>query len=104
MCDQQGLRSAYAYAQSGRSLCLSIECSVTAGLLTGRRLGLLCLEGWGAVWVRLGLRVSGGHIVGNHMPLLISYPILLYTCALEIFVVKTTSLSKALLFFRLFRF
>ena len=57
-----------------------------------------------AVWVRLGLRVSGGHIVGNHMPLLIYYPILLYTCALEIFVVKTTSLSKALLFFCLFRF
>ena len=26
----------------------------------------------------LGLRVSGGHIVGNHMPLLIYYPILLY--------------------------
>ena len=49
--------------------------------------------------VRLGLRVSGGHIVGNHMPLLIYYPILLYTCALEIFVVKTTSLSKVLLLF-----
>ena len=55
------------YAQSGQSLCLSIECSVTVGLLTGRRLGLLCLEGWGAVWVRLGLRVSGGHIVGLTM-------------------------------------
>ena len=105
MCDQQGLRSACAYAQSGQSLCLSIECSVTIGLLTGRQLGLLCLKGWGAVWVRLGLHVSGGHIVGNHMPLLIYYPILLYTCALEIFLVKTTSLSKALLlFFAFFAF
>ena len=49
--------------------------------------------------VRLGLRVSGGHIVGNQMPRLIYYPILLYTCALEIFAVKTTSLSKVLLLF-----
>ena len=105
MCDQQGLRSACAYAQSGQSLCLSIELSVTVGLLTGRRLGFLCLGGGGGVRVRLGLRVSGGHIVGNHMPLLIYYPILLYTCALEIFVVKTTSLSKVLLlFFAFFRF
>ena len=61
--------------------------------------------GRGAVRVRLGLPVSGGHIVGNHMPLLIFYPILLYTCALEIFVVKTTSLSKVLLlFFAFFAF
>ena len=96
MCDQQGLRSACAYAQSGQSLCLSIECSVTVGQLIGRRLGFLCLGG-GTVRVRLGLRVLGGNIVGNHMPLLIFYPILLYTCALEIFVVKTTSLNKVLL-------
>ena len=55
--------------------------------------------------VRLGLRVSEGHIVGNHMPRLIYYPILLYTCALEIFDVKTTSLSKVLLlFFAFLRF
>ena len=47
MCDQQGLRSACAYAQSGQSLCLSIEFSVTVGLLTGRRLGFLCLGGGG---------------------------------------------------------
>ena len=47
MCDQQGLRSACAYAQSGQSLCLSLECSVTVGLLTGRRLGFLCLGGGG---------------------------------------------------------
>ena len=94
MCDQQGLRSACAYAQSGQSLCLSLECSVTVVLLTRRRLGFLCL-GVGAVRVRLGLRVSEGHIVGNHMPRLIYYPILLYTCALEIFAVKTTSLSKS---------
>ena len=99
MCDQQGLRSACAYPQSSQSLCLSIECSVSVGLMTGRRLGFLCLGGWGAVRVCLGLRMSGGHIVGNHMPLLIYYPILLYTCALEIFVVKTTSLIKVLLLF-----
>ena len=105
MCDQQGLRSACAYVQSGQSLCLSIECSVTVGQLIGHRLGFLCLGGVGAVRVRLGLPVSGGHIVGNHMPLLIYYPILLYTCALEIFVVKTTSLSKVLLLlFAFFRF
>ena len=99
MCDQQGLRSACAYAQSGQSLCLSIKCSVTVRLLTGRRLGFLCLVGGGAVQVRLGLRVSGGYIVGNYMPLLIYYPKLWYTCALEIFVVKTTSLSKVFLNF-----
>ena len=105
MCNQQGLRSACAYAQSGQSLCLSLECSVTVGLLTGRRLGFLCLGVGGAVRVRLGLRVSKSHIVGNHMPRLIYYPILLYTCALEFFAVKTTSLSKVLLlFFAFFAF
>ena len=55
------------------------------------------VPGGGAVRVRRGLRVSGGHIVGNHMPRLIYYPILLYTCALEIFAIETTSLSKVLL-------
>ena len=66
MCDQQSLRSACAYAQSGQSLCLSLECSMTIGLLTGRRLGF-SVPG-GAVRARLGLRVSEGHIVGNHIP------------------------------------
>ena len=36
-------RSAYAYAQSGQSLCLSLESFMAIGLLTGRRLGFLCL-------------------------------------------------------------
>ena len=47
MCDQQGLRSACAYAQSGQSLCLPIKYSVTVGLLTGHRLGFLGLGGGG---------------------------------------------------------
>ena len=41
-------------AQSGQSLCLSIECSVTVGMLTGRRLEFLCLGVGGLcgfVWV-----------------------------------------------------
>ena len=104
MCDQQGLRSACTYAQSGLGLCLSLECSVTVGLLAGHRLGFLC-RGWGAVRVCLGLHMSEGHIVGGRVPRLIYYPILLYTCALEIFAVKTTSLSKVLLlFFAFFAF
>ena len=45
MCDQQGLRSAFAYAQSDRSLCLSLEYSMIVGLLTEHHLGFLRLEG-----------------------------------------------------------
>ena len=48
-------------------LYLSLECYVTIGLLPGYRLGSES-GGGGAVRARLGLRVSGCHIVGSHMP------------------------------------
>ena len=52
-------------------LYLSLECYVTIGLLPGCRLGSEPGGGGGmggAVRARLGLRVSGCHIVGGHMP------------------------------------
>ena len=45
MCDQQSLRSAWAYAQSDQSLCLSLECSMNIKLLTDHRLEFLSLKG-----------------------------------------------------------
>ena len=50
MCDQQRLRSACAYAQSDQSLCLSLEYSMTAKLLTGHRLEFLRLIGGCTGW------------------------------------------------------
>ena len=64
MCDQQSLRSACACARSDPGLCLSLECYVTVGLLPGCRLGFV--PGGGRAG--LGLRVSGCHIDGGHMP------------------------------------
>ena len=63
------------HAQSGQSLCLSIECSVTVGLLTGRRLGLLCLEGWGCVGSSGSARVGRPHCWKSHATAhLLSHP------------------------------
>ena len=45
MCDQQSLRSACAYAQSDQSLCLSLEYSMTAKLMTKHNLEFLSLKG-----------------------------------------------------------
>ena len=45
MCDQQSLRSACAYAQSDRSLCLSLRYSTTVKLLTDNHLEFLSLKG-----------------------------------------------------------
>ena len=45
MCDQQGLRSACAYAQSDQSLCLSLEYSKSVKLLTEHNLEFLRLNG-----------------------------------------------------------
>ena len=45
MCDQQSLRSACAYAQSDRSLCLSLEYSMIVKLLTEHHIGFLSLKG-----------------------------------------------------------
>ena len=53
-------------------LYLSLECYVTIGLLPGCRLGSESGGGGGGegggVRAFLGLRVSGCHIVGSHMP------------------------------------
>ena len=45
MCDQQSLRSAYAYVQSDQSLCKSLEYSVSVKLLTEHHLEFLSLKG-----------------------------------------------------------
>ena len=45
MCDQQGLRSACAYAQSDQSLCLSLEYSMSIKPLTEHDLEFLRLKG-----------------------------------------------------------
>ena len=50
---------ACAYAQSDQSLCLSLEYSMTAKLLTEHHLE--------AVQARLNLHMSKCHIVGNHV-------------------------------------
>ena len=45
MCDQHSLRSAYAYAQSDQSLCLSLEYSMTVKLLSKHNLEIISLKG-----------------------------------------------------------
>ena len=45
MCDQQSLRSAWAYSQSDQSLCLSLEYSMTVKLLTRHHLEFQSLKG-----------------------------------------------------------
>ena len=45
MCDQQSLRSAFAYVQSDQSLCLSLEYSMTVKLLPEHHLEFLHLKG-----------------------------------------------------------
>ena len=44
MCDQQGLRSACAYAQSDQSLCQSLEYFMNIKLLTEHQLEFLSLK------------------------------------------------------------
>ena len=44
MCDQQSLRSAWAYAQSDQSLCKSLEYSMTVKLLTEHHLEFLSFK------------------------------------------------------------
>ena len=63
--DQQSLSSACAYAQSDRSLCLSLEYSTSVKLLTEHDLEFLKLKE--AAQARMGLHLSKCHIVGNHM-------------------------------------
>ena len=45
MCDQQSLRPACAYVQSDRSLCLSLENSISVKLLNEHHLEVLSLKG-----------------------------------------------------------
>ena len=45
MCDQQSLRSAYAYAQSDQSLCISLYHPMSVKLLTEHHLRFLSLKG-----------------------------------------------------------
>ena len=45
MCDQQSLRSACAYAQSGQRLCLSLEYSMNVKLLTEQHTEFLSVKG-----------------------------------------------------------
>ena len=45
MCDQQSLRSVCAYAQSDKSLCLSLEYPMSVKLLTEHHLRFLSLKG-----------------------------------------------------------
>ena len=45
MCDQQRLRPACAFAQSDKSLCLSLEYSMTVKLLTEHHLVFVSLKG-----------------------------------------------------------
>ena len=45
MCDQQSLRSASAYVQSGQSLCLSLEYSMSDKLLSEHYLEFLSIKG-----------------------------------------------------------
>ena len=45
MCEQQSLRSAYAFAKSDQSLCWSLEYSMSVKLLTEHHLEFLSLNG-----------------------------------------------------------
>ena len=65
MWDQQSLRSACAYGQSGQSLCNSLEYSMSVELLTEQHVEFLAQA-------RMSLHLSNCHIVGNHMSRLIS--------------------------------
>ena len=50
MCDQQSFRSAWAYAQSDQSLCLSLDYSMIVKLLTEHHLEFLSLKGGCTGW------------------------------------------------------
>ena len=70
MCDQQSLRSACEYSQSGQSLCYSLEHSMNVKLMTEHHLECPSLNE--AVQARLSLLLSKCQNVGNHMSGLMS--------------------------------
>ena len=93
MCDQQRLRPACAYAQSGQSLCLSLEYSMSVNLLTVNHLKFISLKGGckgssESIHVkmphfskaRLSLFMSKCHIFGNLMSRFIIGPRREKTC------------------------
>ena len=69
MYDQQRLRPACAYAQSGQSLYLSLEYFMNIKLPTEHHLEFLSLRE--DAQALLSLHLSKCHIVGNHMSRLI---------------------------------
>ena len=56
MCDQQSVRSAYAYTQSDQSLCYPLEYSMSVKQAEKED-----------AQARLSLHLSKSHIDGNHM-------------------------------------
>ena len=65
MCDQQGLRSACAYAQSDQSLCLSLELSMIVKLLTEHHVEFLSLTG-GCIGLSESTHVNMQHCWKSH--------------------------------------
>ena len=80
MGDKQRLRPACAYAQSGQSLCYSLEYSITVKLLTAHHVEFLSLKG-GCTGDRTH------HIVGNLMLRLVIYKVI-YSVNLKVKFVK----------------
>ena len=89
-----------------RSLIRAFACQLSVMRLLGCCLGVvwvLCLGGLcGLVWVCVCRNATLLEVTCHSSRFY--YPILLYICALEIFAVKTTSLSKVLLLFFAFSF
>ena len=75
---------------------------MTVGLLLLVSFGFCAWGGGGLVWVCACRNATLLEVTCHGSRFY--YPILLYICALEIFAVKTTSLSKVLLYFSPFRF
>ena len=67
MCDQQRLRPAYAYVQSDRSLCKSLEYSMTVTLLTEQHLEFLSLKG-SCAGLSEPIHIKMPHCWKSHVP------------------------------------
>ena len=73
MCDQQRLRPACVYVQSGQRLWKFLQYSMNINLLTEHHLEFLSLKGGYTGWSG-STHVKKCHIVGNHMLWLIYRP------------------------------